>query len=380
MKSVLLVTLEYPPQIGGIAEYLRNLVDRMPPDRVNVLAPAHPDAHDMDVALQVPIYRHRLETPFLRPRWLPAALWTDRLCRKEKPDALLVSHLLPVGQIARWQKRKRGIPYIVIVHGMDVALASSASPRKRDAARDVLRDAALVVANSRYTATYVEAFGVPRDRIMLVHPAPSFPLSTTVAPEEAVRMRRECRVEEGFVLLSVGRLVERKGYDDAIRAVAALKRKGTLAQYLIVGNGPDRERLADLAHELAVDDRVIFRGTVAREDLPAMYAAADALIAPSRSIGADVEGFGTVYLEANLFRKPVIGTRAGGITDAVVDGVTGLLTEPGDVPALVAAIERLRTDRAFAAKLGDAGYERVINEFNWDREAKRLMAAIDAVA
>jgi phosphatidylinositol alpha-1,6-mannosyltransferase len=182
------------------------------------------------------------------------------------------------------------------------------------------------------------------------------------------------------VLLSVGRLVERKGYDDAIRAVASLKRDGKLVQYVIVGDGPDRQRLMDLSYELSVDDRVVFRGAVAREDIPAYYAACDALVAPSRSIGADVEGFGTVYLEANLFRKPVIGCRTGGVTDAVLHEKTGLLVEPNDVHGLTAAIARLMGDPAFAHALGAAGYERVINEFNWDREAKRLMAAIDAVA
>ncbi len=379
MKNVLLVTLDYPPRIGGIAEYLRNVVSRLPPEQVNVLAPDEPGAHEFDVVSPVPTYRRHLETAWLRPRWLPALFWTDWLCRKEKPDLLLVSHLLPIGQIALRQKRKRGIPYVVVIHGMDIALASVAAPRKREAAKRVVREAALVVANSAYTAGFAEAFGVPKDRIMIVHPSPSFPTDTVVAPDVAGRVRRENRMEDGFLLLSAGRLVKRKGYDDVIRSVAALKQQGKLAQYLIVGNGPDRERLEELSDTLGVSDRVVFRGSVGREELPAYFAACDALVAPSKSEGADVEGFGTVYLEANLFGKPVIGARTGGVPEAVLHDKTGLLVEPGDTDALAAAIARLMDDPALAARLGADGRARVLDAFGWDREVKRLQAAFDAI-
>jgi phosphatidylinositol alpha-1,6-mannosyltransferase len=379
MKPVLLLTLEYPPQIGGIAEYLRNIMERLPSHGINVLAPVHHDAHELDVASDVPIYRHHLELSWLRPRWLPLAFWTEQLCRKEHPSLLLVSHLLPAGQVALRQKRKRGIPYVVIVHGMDIALAAVASKRKRDTARKVLRGAALIVANSTYTAGFAEAFGVPKERIMILHPSPSFPLTTVVAPEAIGTVRKECRVQEGYLLLSAGRLVTRKGYDDVIHAVAALKQQGKLVQYLIIGDGPDRKRLENLSYELAVDDRVIFRGSVDRKDLPAYFAACDVLIAPSKSFGADVEGFGTVYLEANLLGKPVIGTRTGGITDAVLDGKTGLLVSPGSPGQLAAAIQRLMDDPALAARLGADGRKRVLDEFDWDRQTKRLQAAFEAI-
>jgi len=173
MRPVLLVTLEYPPQVGGIAEYLANLVAHAPGITFNVLAPESEAAHEGDMAATSPVYRRKLLWRRARPRWLPSLYWADWLLRRERPSMVLVSHLLPMGTVAHLLRTFRKVPYAVIVHGMDVALALS-HPAKRREAKRVLKDASLVVANSRHTARFVANAGVSEDRILVLPPSPSF--------------------------------------------------------------------------------------------------------------------------------------------------------------------------------------------------------------
>ncbi|MEY4744188.1 MAG: hypothetical protein RL272_133 [Candidatus Parcubacteria bacterium] len=376
MKTVVLATLEYPPQTGGVATYLANVVACFPKGSIHVLAPEGGDTHAADMRSDAPIYRRRLLGKWVRPRWLSALYWTDWLLRKERADMLLVSHLLPMGRAARIIKKWRGIPYAVIVHGMDVALALEAGGAKRATAKAVLEDAEFVVANSAFTAHLAETAGAKKDRIMLVRPSPGFPPYMTVPQGRLEVVRQFYALGGGFRLLSVGRLVERKGFTEAIEAVALLKERGRDVSLAIVGDGPERRQLEEFAKSEGVADLVTFTGKVPDHDLPALYSLCDAFVMAPRSIGSDVEGFGIVYLEAHLMGKPVIGSRAGGVPDAVLDGKTGLLVNPGDPDAIAKAVITLMDDPALWERLGQAGRERVLHEFGWKLQAAPLVAAL----
>lgn len=376
MKTIVLATLEYPPQTGGIATYLANVVACFPKGAVHVLAPEGGDTHVSDMHSEVPIYRRPMLGKFIRPRWLHALYWTDWLCRKEKADMLLVSHLLPMGNVARMLKKNRGIPYAVILHGMDVALALEAGGAKRKLAREILADASLVVANSAFTAHLAETAGAAKDKLVIVRPSPGIPPYLTVTDERVAEAKKKYGIGDGFTLLSLGRLVPRKGFAEAIEAVAQLKSRGKKARLVIAGDGPERRRLGKLVVQRELDDLVTFAGKVPDEDLPGLYAACDAFVMAPRSAGADIEGFGIVYLEANLMGRPVIGSRAGGVPDAVIDGRTGLLVEPGSAAAISDAVEKLMADPALRERLGQQGRERVLREFSWKVQAAPLVARL----
>ena len=377
MKSIILATLEYPVQKGGIATYLANLVACFPKGSVHVLAPENPQSHDTDMRSDASIFRRNLLSRWLRPRWLAALYWTDWLAKKERADMLIVSHVLPMGLVARILKRRRGLPYAVIVHGMDVALALEAGGWKRARARAVLEDAEVVVANSVHTAQLAEALGARKEKIALVRPSPGFALDTVLPPDRIEAVRKFYAMPTiGYTLLSVGRLVERKGFAEVIEAVALLKKDGRKVNLVIVGDGPDRRRLEALVNSHQVADLVTFLGEVSDEDLPGLYAAASVFVMAPKSIGADVEGFGIVYLEANLMGKPVIGSRVGGVADAVVDGKTGLLVEPGSGEAIAAAVRKLMDDPALAERLGSDGRKRVLEDFGWKRQAGGFVEAV----
>jgi phosphatidylinositol alpha-1,6-mannosyltransferase len=211
---------------------------------------------------------------------------------------------------------------------------------------------------------------VPRERLVVAHPSPGFGKAelalfrSAEAPGFAWEIRDNHALGNGYMILSTGRLVERKGFDTLISAVALLAKRGRRVTLAVAGDGPDRKRLEELAFKEGVAEQVRFLGSVDRAELPALFAACDVFALAPRSIGPDVEGFGIVYLEAGLLAKPVIGTRTGGVPEAVVADVTGLLVPPNDPPALADAILRLMDDPALAARLGFEGRRRAERDFD----------------
>jgi phosphatidylinositol alpha-1,6-mannosyltransferase len=184
------------------------------------------------------------------------------------------------------------------------------------------------------------------------------------------------------VILTTGNLVARKGHDMVLRALARLDTEIANVTYLVVGDGPARSDLESLATALGVRDRVVFAGRALDADLPALYALADVFVMASRERRDenDVEGFGIVYLEAAACGKPVIGGRSGGIPEAVVDGVTGLLVDPSDPDDIAKTLASVLADSELAARLGLQGHARVVRDFTWARAADRMHDVLTAAA
>ena len=183
---------------------------------------------------------------------------------------------------------------------------------------------------------------------------------------------RDRHVREGeLMLLTVGRLQRRKGQDLVLRAMAALPSRPEL-RYVIVGGGEEEESLKRLAGELGVADRVVFAGKVPDEELPAYYAACDVFLMPNRADGADIEGFGIVFLEAQATQRPVIAGRTGGAPEAVAEGETALLVGGEDPGELARALDELAASPRLRARFGRAGRERAARLFTWDDTARSV--------
>jgi phosphatidylinositol alpha-1,6-mannosyltransferase len=167
-----------------------------------------------------------------------------------------------------------------------------------------------------------------------------------------------------------------------IRALPAVLKQVPDAAYLLVGDGPDRRRLEQLARKHGVADAVVFAGEVPNQELPDYYNLCDAFVMLSRDRclktgGSLGEGFGIVFLEAAACGKPAVGGRSGGIPEAVSDGVSGLLADPLDVPAVAQTITQLLQDPDLAHRLGEQGRKRVMEQFTWQRSCEDLLNALN---
>jgi phosphatidylinositol alpha-1,6-mannosyltransferase len=283
------------------------------------------------------------------------------------------------GHVGLLARRVLGLPFIMFAHGNEIL-----SLRKTEWQRPLaaVRSASAVLANSRYTAALLYQLGVTPARVRIVHPGCDTDRFSPNAAGAAAQ-RRQLGIEpDCFMLLTVANVVERKGHDVVLRAVARLRHTIPRLTYVIAGDGPHAAVLKRLASELGVGDCVRFLGRIQAEDLPGLYAASDVFVMPSRLRDSDndVEGFGIVYVEASACERPVIGGRSGGVEDAIVDGKTGLLVDPLDVEALAASIERLWRYPELRATLGQAGRHRAMSELTWRHFAGRVCAAVREAA
>lgn len=362
MKRTLLVTLDYPPMVGGVAHYYKNLVDRLPADSIFVLDDE----------------RHELCTTkkWIWPKWI-FGLWNvRRAILQYHIEHLLVGQVLPIGTIVWALSFVMPIEYTVMTHAMDITLhlRADASWRKRWLTCHILQRATAITTVSAFTKRKLLEWGVPEEKIHMVYPCPHVNgLDEMYAHLECQELDDTYHIQNKTVVLSVGRLVERKGFDMVIQAMDIVRDRVPQAIYVLVGDGPYRPVLEQRVQDLHLEDRVLFVGTVDSLTLARWYARSTCVAMPSRELpNKDVEGFGIAFLEANSFGKPVIGGASGGVGDAVIDGETGFIVDPTDVTMLVKAISTLCTDARRAQELGKKGRERVAREFQWSVQAKRL--------
>lgn len=226
------------------------------------------------------------------------------------------------------------------------------------------RLASVISANSRYTAKLLSKKFEKRTKILY----PSIdPEITMLVPALSVKKSRDKPV-----ILFVGRLVQRKGVDDLLHALSMIAIPQCVLE--IVGDGPEMNSLNRLAGKLNLLERVRFFGMLSGQALYERYSACDIFVMPSKTTKDDVEGFGTVFFEAGLFGKPSIGTRSGGIPEAIEDGVTGLLVAESNPKELSEAIVKLLSDPKQLEMMGDNARKKVQNEFTWEKGTEQLIS------
>jgi phosphatidylinositol alpha-1,6-mannosyltransferase len=230
-----------------------------------------------------------------------------------------------------------------------------------------------IIANSEFTRDLVVDLDVSPEKVVLNHSGVNI---EQFRPDmETTDLKDVIGLADGQkLILSVGRLSRRKGFDHVIRALPALQEQGIDFRYVVIGIGQDREYLESLALREGVAERVHLLGSITAEDLPRWYNLADVFVMPNREINGDTEGFGLVFLEAAACRKPAIAGNAGGTGAALVHEETGLRVDGASVPAIAEALTRVLTDEQYASRLGEAGYDRALAEYSWDRVAERTDA------
>jgi phosphatidyl-myo-inositol dimannoside synthase len=372
----LLVTNDFPPKVGGIQAYLWELWRRLDPDSFAVLtATSHPDAPAFDRQQAASGIRiERVAGRVLLPT--PRTIRSIRdMARRIGADLVVLDPVLPLGLVGP----RLGLPYAVLIHGAEVALPGRL-PVGRPLVSHVLRHSALAVSAGGYPATEARRAvrGGPMPPVVEVPPGVDLErfLPLSVAQREAAR-RDFGLPPEGPLVVSVSRLVPRKGMDVLIDASVRLAADVPDLTVAIAGRGRDSERLAGRVAEYGAPVRLL--GGVSDAQLPALVGAADVfvMLCRNRWLGLEQEGFGIVFLEAAAAGVPQVAGASGGAAEAVEHGVTGLLVDrPTDVGAATAAIARLLDDHALRERMGASSRSRAEASFDYDRLAPRLAASL----
>ena len=376
--SILLIASNFPPVRGGSAVVYDNLA-RNADRRIIVLAPKinyrdglpiigwrEHDRHAPYRIIRLPLLRTRLrdgkrgglwklsllaDDIWIRLRLIATALF---LIRRERISAVCIGELLASGWmlgILRWLAKTR---LLVYVHGEEITTEDGYDKGARRRRQALLADRIIVV--SRFTQDAIRS---------LLGPGADAKLSLIGNGVDTRRFRCGERQSElldlyslrgRFVFVSVCRLLEKKGIDNAIRAFAELDALDQTCTYLIVGMGPFQQELRKIAAATSAKDRIVFTGEVTDDDLADHYRLGDVFVMPNRELAnGDTEGFGLVFLEANSCGLPVIAGRDGGSTDAVCHGQNGLVVNGKSVAEIASAMAMLRSDTLLRAKLRKGG-------------------------
>lgn len=374
MTRHLLVTNDFPPKVGGIQSYLWELWRRLPAEDFVVLTSPYEGADRFDAEQPFEIRR----TP--EPVLLPSPVMTRRVRRlaaEVGASFVVVDPAVPLGIIGP----DLGLPYAAVLHGSEVTVPGRL-PVTRTLLARVLRRAVLLISAGGYPEEEARrATGGTLPPVVQIPPGVDVDRFVPLDPAGRRRARAGFGLaEEGPLVVSVSRLVPRKGMDVLIQAAARLGSSGKWPglQVAISGSGRDRPRLERLIARTGAPVRLM--GRLPNEDLAAFYASGDvfALCCRTRWGGLEQEGFGIIFLEASAAAVACVAGRSGGAAEAVDDGVTGLVVDdPEDPAALAEAIDRLLGDVSVRDRMGTAGRARAQRDFAYDVLAGRLGAALD---
>lgn len=368
--SHLLVTNDFPPKLGGIQSYLWELWRRLPAGEATVFTTPYPGDREFDAVQPFRTVRATekvlLPTPSLRRR-------IDALADEVGAELVVLDPALPLGLLGPALRH----PYAVVVHGAEVTVPGRL-PGSRQALARVLRGAVGVIAAGGYPAAEAErAAGRPLP-VTVVPPG----VDTTRFHPLTMREVAQARLTFGLsptgpLVVSVSRLVPRKGMDVLIRATARLAARHPGLTLAVAGGGRDRGRLERLATTVGAPVR--FLGRVPDEQLPALYGCGDvfAMLCRNRWGGLEQEGFGIVFLEAAACGVPQVAGDSGGAAEAVADGETGLVVRaPADDLAVERALDRLLGDATLRSGMATAARARADACFAYEHLAARLADAL----
>lgn len=320
--NILIVALDFKPMTGGIAEYTHQIARHLhlAGDNITVLSKKVNKDREFDSTCPYNVMRYDYDAAKSNKilRYYNSFKNIMAAAKKQPADVLICNAVGSESHICWLVARLLNIPYCIFTHGLEVnnTQPKRSFKRLKAALRQTvsLKWADKVFCVSSFTRRLVTRLGVSCDKTQILHPGMQINC-TAESPAGKILPRTMHNIDltNKKVLLTVGRLVERKGIDKTIEALQIVKNKISGVLYIIAGDGPYRPVLEKMADDLKLGDNVLFTGYVSEEDKRFYYSVADVFVMPNRELDdGNVEGFGIVFLEANSFGKPVIGGKSGG--------------------------------------------------------------------
>lgn len=378
--DILLAVDAYLPWSGGSRIYYHNLYRRLAERHslsihVETSHCAGDDAFDRQCnSHRLHVGRSGARLPDWSAKRAPAlarkVLHVARAAVQCRPAAVHCGDLFPQDFAGMWLRKMAGLPFLVFVHGDEISQTEHRrlQPRVRNL---IYRSADAVVAANAYAYERAVAICGGAQRVAMITPGAD---CTAFSPgERPAWIARQYGLGNSPVVVTVARLVKKKGHETVLRSLPAVLRTVTDLKYLIVGGGPEESRLKQLAAELGVSRSVRFTGDVPHHLLADYYRAGDVFcMVNQRDASGDIESFGMVFIEAGASGKPVVGGQSGGTGQSILDGKTGFLCPPADSRRLSELLLLLLGNAGLRQRMGQAGLDRARQDFDWDLRAQQL--------
>ena len=365
-NPVLFVTNDFGPRAGGIETFIIGLIQRRPFGQTIVYTSSQPESEQYDADWMknygVRVIRDRSKILLPTPR---VAFQLRRIIKSEGITTAAFGAAAPLGLLSASMKRAGVLRTVALTHGHEVWWAKvfpfNILLRRIGATVDVLTYLGEFTRNAIASALTAKA------KSAMVKIAPGIDVDH-FSPSDASELRQSLGLADKKVIVSVGRLVHRKGQDHLIESMPKILEAVPNAHLLLVGQGPYRDYLQQLVTKNALEDSVTFIGRIQHADLPQYICVGDIFAMPSRSrlMGLEVEGLGIVYLEASACGLPVLAGNSGGAPDAVLHNETGLVVDGTDNKQIATAAIELLTKEDSARKMGEVGRQWIIGKWRWE--------------
>jgi phosphatidylinositol alpha-1,6-mannosyltransferase len=372
VEKILCITNDFGPRAGGIETFVMGLIERLPASRVIVYTSAQDNTEPYDRKwledFDVEVVRDKAKILLPTPG---VAYCVNALVRERNVSTVFFGAAAPLGLLSKGLRRA-GVKHIVaLTHGHEVWW-SKVWPFTL-AMKIISRQVNHLTYLGEFTRSAIAQSISKSAGQSMVKIAPGID-TDHFSPQDATHLRSELGLVHKKVIVSVGRLVHRKGQDVLIEAMPTIIEQVPEAHLLMIGEGPYRSYLETRVKSLGIQESVTFIGRIQYADLPEYICVGDIFVMPSRSrlAGLEVEGLGIVYLEASACGLPVIAGNSGGAPDAVLHGETGLVVDGTRKADVAAATVELLLDSKRSKAMGARGREWIIQEWRWEIWSERF--------
>ena len=377
MNKILLVTNDLGPRAGGIESFVLSLVERVPKGCLIIYTSTQKGSAPFDAQLLerfgAVVIRDRAKILLPTPRVNHRAV---KILKQYQIKTVWFGAAAPLALMAKQLRTSGATNIVALSHGHEIWWAKI--PVLKQLLRKIIKDVDHLGYLGQFTKSEIAKASNQIDKFVQI--APGIDIDHFMPKSARADLIKKYRLEDRRVIVSVGRLVHRKGQDKLIESLPKILQSFPNAVLLLVGEGPIKQMLKNTAKQLGVTNQIIFAGRVQHIDLPDYICLGEVFAMPVRSrfAGLEVEGLGIVYLEASACGLPVIVGNSGGATDAVIDGVTGLLVNGSDTDQIADAVCKLLTDQSRAKAMGLAGRGWVIENWQintWSEKFNKLLLA-----
>ncbi len=376
-SKILCITNDFGPRAGGIETFVIGLIERLPQNSVIVYTATQAGSEPFDKAwlenYGVSVIRDK--SKILLPSFR-VGREVRKIVREQSISTVFFGAAAPLALLSQGLRRAGVQKIVALTHGHEVWWAK-VWPFTW-AIRRIGQGVDHLTYLGSFTQSQISRSISKEAANSMVKIAPGIDTDHFSPQPSAASLRSDLGLSDKKVVVSVGRLVHRKGQDTLLEAMPAILQSEPDAHLLFIGEGPYKDYLKKRVFDLGIKEAVTFIGRIQYKDLPRYICTGDVFAMPSRSrlAGLEVEGLGIVYLEASACGLAVIGGKSGGAPDAVLEGETGFSVDGTSPKEVADAVIALLANPTLAKKMGERGRQWIIDEWRWEIWAEKFNALL----